>query len=203
MTAATSHNGGPTLEPGFTWRKHCWTKARADLLPHLPLEVLRTRVRRATELGLDYRTYASVRAATGHDVVAFLFSSNALGVFAPAPALPPDRAAKLATIREALRLGLASGRLDPADLAAVASQDAAHPAPAALAPWSLQRQTLRAALAPARLPGDRVILVGDLALEREWCAAGGLAGYLSAERYFGDAAWPLGDGKLQRGQPGA
>jgi hypothetical protein len=30
-----------------------------------------------------------------------------------------------------------------------------------------------------------VILVGDLALERDWSAAGRLAGYLPAERYFG------------------
>lgn len=187
MTPGLGHNGGPGLEPGYSWRLHCWTKARADLLPHLPLEVLRTRVRRAGELGLDYRTYASVRAATGHDVVAFLFSSNALRVFPPAPALPEDRAAKLAAIRDALRLGLASGRLDPDVLAAAAALDAAHTAPAALASWSVQRQAIRAALSPARLAGDRVILVGDTALEREWCAAGGLAGYLTADRYFGDA----------------
>lgn len=36
-----------------------------------------------------------------------------------------------------------------------------------------------------RVPGDQVILVGDLALERDWCAAGQLAGYVSAERSFG------------------
>jgi hypothetical protein len=42
---------------------------------------------------------------------------------------------------------------------------------------------LRAAL--GKLPGDQVILVGDLGLERDWCAAGRLAGYLPAERYFG------------------
>jgi hypothetical protein len=29
------------------------------------------------------------------------------------------------------------------------------------------------------------VLVGDMALERDWCAAGRLAGYVSAERYFG------------------
>ncbi|MBI1219589.1 MAG: hypothetical protein GC186_13690 [Rhodobacteraceae bacterium] len=184
MTAGPGHNGGPGLEPGFSWRKHCWTKARAELLPHLPLEVLRTRVRRAAELGLDYRTYASVRAATGHDVVAFLFSSNALRVFAPAPTLPPDRAAKLAAIRDTLRIGLASGRLEPQMLQAVAELDAADVAPAALSSWAEQRRRLRAALAPARLPGDRVLLVGDLDLEREWCAAGGLAGYIAAPRYF-------------------
>ncbi|TMV67455.1 hypothetical protein FGG78_32035, partial [Thioclava sp. BHET1] len=66
-TCGPGHNGGPTMEPGFGWRKHCWSKARQDLLPHLPIEILRNRVRRAKELGLEYRTYASVRAATGHD----------------------------------------------------------------------------------------------------------------------------------------
>lgn len=187
MMPGPGHNGGPAMEAGFSWRRHCWTMARADLLPHLPLEVLRNRVKRATKLGLEYRTYASVRAATGRDVVAFLFSSNALRIFPPAPALPPERAAKLARIESALRLGLASGRLTPEALAEAAALDAAHKAPAALAPWSEARQAIRTALAPARLAGDRVLLVGDIGLERDWCAAGGLAGYLPAERYFGTA----------------
>ena len=75
------HNGGPTLEPGFGWRRHCWTAARAGLLPTLPIEVVRLRV-----------------------------------------------------------------------------------------------------------PGDGVILVGETALEREWCAAGRLAGWIPAARYFGAGA---------------
>ncbi|MDH3263731.1 MAG: hypothetical protein OEM24_07010, partial [Paracoccaceae bacterium] len=66
------------MEGGAGWRRHCWTKAREELLPTLPLEVVRLRVKRAAELGLDYRAYASFRASTGHDVVALLFSSNAL-----------------------------------------------------------------------------------------------------------------------------
>ena len=64
------HNNGPTMEGGAGWRRHCWTKAREELLPTLPLEVVRLRVKRAAELGLDYRAYASFRASTGHDVVA-------------------------------------------------------------------------------------------------------------------------------------
>jgi hypothetical protein len=178
------HNGGPTIEPGAAWRRACWTRARADLLPHLPLEVLRLRVRRAAELGLDYRTYASVRAASGHDVVAFLYSSNALRVRPPAPALPADRAARLAAIAGAARLGLAVAPLRPQDLARAAGPalEAAHPAPAAFAPFAAVRAALRAAL--GAVPGDRVILVGDTAAEREWCAAGRLAFYLPAERAF-------------------
>ena len=82
------HNGGPSLEAGASWRRHCWTSARAALLPTLPIEVVRLRVKRAKALGLDYKTYAGVRAATGHDVVAFLFSSNALRVSLVRPAMP-------------------------------------------------------------------------------------------------------------------
>jgi hypothetical protein len=178
------HNGGPTMEPGGSWRLYCWRSARADLLPHLPLEVLRRRVRRAGELGLDYRTYASVRAGTGHDVVAFLFSSNALRVIPPRQALPLDRAAKLATLTDCKRIGLARSPLLPAALAQAAQEalDATHPAPAALATFAQAHALLRAAL--GKLPGDQVILVGDTALEAEWCAAGRLAAYLPAERYF-------------------
>jgi hypothetical protein len=181
------HNGGPTLESGGSWRLHCWTRARADLLPHLPIEVLRTRVRRAAELGLDYRTYASVRAATGHDVVAFLFSSNALRVLPPLPRLPAERAAKLAAIAGCGRIGLAQAPLSPGVLwhLAEGALDAAHPAPEALGSFRAAHAALRAALGP--VPGDRVILVGDHTLERDWCAAGRLAAYLPAERYFAGA----------------
>jgi hypothetical protein len=79
------HNGGPSLDRGFGWRHHCWKTAREALLPNLPIEVVRLRVKRAAEIGLDYRTYASIRASSGHDVVAFLFSSNALRLLPPHP----------------------------------------------------------------------------------------------------------------------
>jgi hypothetical protein len=178
------HNGGPSLEPGASWLRHCWRRARADLLPTLPLEVLRTRVRRAGELGLDYRTYASVRAATGHDVVAFLFSSNALRILPPQPRLPVDRAIRLDSLVACDRIALAQPPLTPEALldAAGARIDTAHRAPDALASFGKAREMLRAAL--GRLPGDQVILVGDLSLERDWTAAGRLAGYVPAERYF-------------------
>jgi hypothetical protein len=61
--------------------------------------------------------------------------------------------------------------------------DGAHPAPYALAGFGEMRDRVRAAL--GKVPSDQVILVGDLGLERDWCAAGRLAGYLPAERYFG------------------
>ncbi len=176
------HNGGPALEPGGSWRRHCWSKARADLLPTLPIEVVRKRVHRAAELGLDYRTYASVRAASGHDVVAFLFSSNALRVM-PGQDLPEDRACKLRRLC-AGRIGLAQGRLAPEALLAAAegALDAAHPAPRPFAGWSESRARLRAAL--GRIPSDQVILVGEGWSEREWSEAARLAACLDVERYM-------------------
>ena len=176
------HNGGPAME-GLSWRRHCWAAARAQLLPTLPVEVIRTRVRRAEALGLDYRTYAGVRAASGHDVVAFLFSSNALRVGALRPAMPGARATKLAQVAADCR-GLA---VMPLTAGAMATANPVliecHAAPFALARWRDARSAIRAAL--GRLPGGGVVLVGDHGLEAEWVAAGKLAGYVPGERYFG------------------
>jgi hypothetical protein len=180
------HNSG--REPDLGWRRHCWTAARRALLPTLPIEVVRLRVARARELGLDYRTYAGVRAATGRDLVAFLFSSNALRLLRPGDALPADRAARLAGLAACERIALAQPPQSPgaleAALAAAGIAAAAAPAPPAFARWPEQRAAIAAALAPGRHPADAVLLVGDTALEREWAAAGRLAGYLPAERYF-------------------
>jgi hypothetical protein len=184
VAAGIGHNNGPSMDAGVAWRTHCWTRARADLLPHLPIEILRNRVARARDLGLDYRTYASVRAASGHDVVAFLFSSNALRLRLRNVALPPDRAARLASLTACGRTALAQGRLDPALIlrANLDALDACHPAPALLASFPDARAALRAALGAH--PRDGVILIGEGTLERDWCAAGRLAGFVSADHYF-------------------
>lgn len=182
VTGQVGHNGGPSMAPGESWRRFCWQKARQALLPTLPIEVLRLRVKRAQDLGLDYRTYASVRAASGHDVVAFLFSSNALRL-ARGATLPPDRAARLAIIRNARRIALAQGVAAEVILNVNAAfLEAAHPAPRPFASFAEARTVLRDAL--PHIPGDRVILIGDTALEAEWCAAGRLAAYLPADRFF-------------------
>lgn len=181
------HNRGPALTGGKGWQVHCWRKARADLLPQLPLEVIRLRVRRAAEIGLDYRSYATVRATTGHDIVAFLYSSNALRLFRADQALAADRAAKLAAQSGVLRQLAAQTPLDPAAaLAGLAGQglrlDRAGRAPGMTLSFPALREAVRGLL--GGVPGDRVLLVGDTGVEREWCAAGRLAGYLPAERFF-------------------
>jgi hypothetical protein len=177
------HNNGPAMDAGLSYRTHCWKAARAALLPTLPIEVVRLRVKRAQELGLDYKTYASVRASTGHDVVAFLFSSNALRVSLTRPALPAERAAKLAALAKTARIALATAPLPPGLLmAGNDTLDAAHPAPHWLASFADQRTAIRTAI--PGIPGDRVILIGDHGLEQAWVTAGRLAAYLPADRYF-------------------
>lgn len=179
--AGIGHNGGPEMT-GTGWRRHCWQAAREALLPHLPIEVLRGRVRRAQELGLDYKTYASVRAASGHDVVAFLFSSNALRA---RPELPEARAARLAAIKACGRLALTLPPLTPEALVQASGGliDAAHPAPRPFGSFAEARVAIRAARGGFK--ADGVVLVGDAPFEQEWCAAGKLAFYLPAARLFG------------------
>ncbi len=182
--AEIGHNRGPSLEGGVSWRRHCWAAARERLLPVLPVEVVRLRVRRAKELGLDYKTYAGVRAATGHDVVAFLFSTNALRVTLLRPVMPEERAAKLAAVTGCGRVALAVVPLTPGMVAAANPVlDGAHAGPWALAGFGEVREALQSAR--GLVPADQVVLIGDTGLERDWCAAGRLAAYLPAERYFG------------------
>lgn len=189
--SGVGHNRGPSMATGNGWQLHCWTHARRALLPTLPLEVVRIRVGRARQLGLDYSTYATVRATTGRDIIAFLFSSNALRVFSSDDELSVVRTEKLAAQRDCQRLLAAHPPLDPAGVITRLrdSHDLVFaggtPAPGFTDSWSRTRQTLKTLLAAQGLPGDAVLLVGDTALEREWVAPGGMAGYVPASSYFG------------------
>lgn len=190
--AGPGHNGGPTMEPGATWRRHCWQAARAALLPKLPLEIVRLHVRRAAEIGLDYKTYAGVRATSGHDLVAFLFSTNALRLLREGDRMAAADAEKLAAARDIGRLLATHPPLDPGRVRqALAGQgvtvDAAVRAPGLAQGWGETRAILAGLLAEVRAPADRVLLIGETALERDWVAAGRLAGFLPAARFFGEA----------------
>lgn len=184
MSAGIGHNNGPTMEAGFAYRRHCWTRARAALLPKLPIEIIRTRVKRAREIGLDYKTYACVRAASGHDVVAFLFSSNALRVLRDGQTPPQDRQVKLSAMVNVTRSVAAQPPLDPRRLSWIHGVDHAFAAPRATDSWPAMRDQIAAAMRDQRLPRDGVLVVGDTALEREWAEAGRLAGFLTSDRFF-------------------
>lgn len=175
------HNGGPALE-GARWRRHCWSKARADLLPQLPLNVIKRRVARAKELRLDYRTYATVRASTGCDIIGFLFSDNALRLHRQ-QAMPPARVAKLESLCGVKRLAAVHGPL--AGLPEGLPLERVIAAPGLTDSVAAERQILRAGLRADRLPGDAVLVIGATALERGWSVSAGLAGYIDEARFFG------------------
>ena len=181
------HNGGPPFAPGLG-RVHAWRRARRALLPMLPLEVVRLRVARARALGLDYGTYATVRASTGRDVTAFLFSSNALRLFPARPEPQGEPRARLAA-SAAVRLLAAHAPLAPDDCARRAAASGLPFAAAGAAPRFTDapremRLRLEALVRDARQPRDAILVIGDTAFERGWSPAARLAGYLPAERWL-------------------
>jgi len=178
------HNRGPTIEAGGAWRRYAWKRARAELLPKMPVEVVRMRVRRARELGIDYRAYAGIRAATGRDVIALLFSDNALRLMRDSR-IPADRAAHLGAVRCADRLALVHPPHQPQGVLDRNSVlFAVGCAPSAFAPWGEVRARILGLM--GKLPADGVVVIGETWAERDWCEAARLAGFLTAERYFGD-----------------
>lgn len=177
------HNSRVDRGPGYGGRLVAWRQARAQLISNrIPIEIIRHRVRRAAELGLDYKTYASIRAASGCDIVALLFSSNALRMMREAR-MPADRAALLGGV-VAQRVVLTHAPLVPSEVAALPQIDIAAPAPRFSDSWSGMAQVLRAPLRAHRLSADAVVIIGDTAFEASWCAAARAAGYVAAEAYF-------------------
>jgi hypothetical protein len=142
-------------------------------------------MKRAKELGLDYRTYAGVRATTGRDIVAFLFSSNALRLDRAGLIAGPE-AAKLVSLADAARLAAVGRPLDPAAVLAVnpGALDGAGTAPTVWDSWSETRARLLAVTRAARVPADAVLVIGAGGAERDWCATARLAGFVPAERFF-------------------
>lgn len=184
MNTLIGHNRGPSLG-STTWQAHCWRQARAALLPHLPVEVVRARVKRAKMLGLDYKTYAGVRATTGRDLVAFLFSSNALNVFRDAMPLDVVRAEKLMMITVDRHLTVSPG-IDARALAEKISATSAQKLPPFGSDWGTMRNQAKAWLHEQGLPGNAVLMIGETDHEREFMAAGRLAGFVSGMTYFAD-----------------
>lgn len=180
--AGIGHNSGRVDEPGKTWRTHVWTKARQQLMPKLPIEVIRRRVERAKELGLPYKTYAGLRASSGDDLIGFMFSSNALDVLRRTDSVPATKTGKIASLKETRTIGLAHAPIDPAQL--VPPLRDAYIAPKTHAPWVQTRDVLRDVLAQARCPASRIVLICETGQEREWAEAGRLAGVLPAATFF-------------------
>ncbi|MEM9046703.1 MAG: hypothetical protein AAGC81_18640 [Pseudomonadota bacterium] len=184
------HNQGPPMEAGFGFRKFAWGKARAELMPKLPLEVLKRRVARAKELGLAYPQYASILLGTGRDVVAFLFTSDAIGLRVEremrlsgvaAEKLGAIGADRLLLVPRGVDIGAVRAGLATRYGIAIA-RAGAEPKP--LATFGEGRQAIRAVLDPMKLPSDTVVMVGTDPRERDWAEAARLAKFLPSEVYF-------------------
>ena len=182
MTAGVGHNNGPSLDGGVAWRRHVWTKARADLIPKLPIEILRRRVARAKELGLPYKTYASVRASTGRDVVGFLFSNNALRVHRRGEAPPQAVRGKLDHLAGVRRVALVPDGFAAAMQAA--PLDAILTAPPAFASWGETREMVLRGIRETGGPPDGVLIIGETMAERDWSEAARAAGFLTGTHFF-------------------
>lgn len=178
------HNSGRSNAPGQSWRKHVWTQARKDLMPTLPIEVVRIRVRRAAQLGLPYKTYAGIRASSGHDLIGFLFSNNALQVLRDGQQPPRLRNSKLTSLIQTERVGVAHRPVTPTHLHRLEGLDRAFAAPAFSDTWADMRDHIRENICANGHPGDRYLMIGDTAFEREWAEAGRMAGYLQADQFF-------------------
>ncbi len=186
--AGIGHNNGPTMDRGHGWRLFAWRKARAQLMPKLPLEVVRQRVSRARELGLDYQSYASLRAANGRDVIAFLFSSNALRPAKDGATINAGRKAKLEALKDCDRLALVQPPLPPARLIVASGNliQKAGRAPGLADTWPATRTKVEAVT--RGFPADAIVVIGDTTLERDWFVAARLGGFVPSSRYFqGDA----------------
>ena len=185
---AIGHNLGPTMQAGHGYRTHMWRRAQARLMPNaVPLMIVRMRVRRAAELGMDYKTYASIRQFSGQDILGLLFSSNALRIIGSGAKMPEARGRALAAVKSAKRLTLVHAPLEPpVVLQANPVLDGAELAPGFTDSWSQMRKGLQGFIGENHLSGNQVLIIGDTSVEGEWTAAARAAGYLSAAQYFAD-----------------
>lgn len=185
--AGIGHNNGPSMDAGRAWRIHAWKKAQKKLMPNtIPKLVLQMRIRRAAELGMDYKTYARVRQTSGQDITGLLFSSNALRIIAYGAHMPDAERRALEAVRNSSKLALVHRPNNPeAVLAEHPVLDAAGAAPRFNESWSEMRSKVQALIHSQGLPGASVVVIGDAPLESEWSTAARAAAYLPAAEYFG------------------
>lgn len=184
--AGIGHNQGPTMEKGHAMRTFQWRKAQEALMPKaLPLMIVKMRVRRAAELGMDYKTYASIRQYSGADIVGLLFSSNALRIIGNGARMPDPETRALAVVKAAKKLSLVHLPNRPEAVALMNPVlDATAAAPRFTDNWSQTRDRLEGFIRAQALPGSQVVIIGDAPLEADWVTAARAAGYLPSERYF-------------------
>ncbi len=192
--AGIGHNGGPK-RLGRGWQRHCWTQSRKALIgKRMPIEVVRTRIKRARELGLEYPQYASILLGSGRDVVGFLFTVDGLQLrLRKRLELPETVQEKLQGLDRVTLMGFAPSGEDTdafrAEVSDVAGAPFASVGPEAEVPlgWSTARAAVRAVLDPLKLPSDAVVMIGTEDFEAQMAQAAKLARFIPSAEYFGAA----------------
>ncbi len=195
-TISIGHNNGPSMKIGLGWQRHCWAKARKDLLGKaIPVEVVRMRIKRARELGLAYPQYASIMLGSGRDIVGFLFTVDGLQLRLRKRLEMPDTVQdKLQSLRKCNLMAFAPSGETPdvfrKELQQVAGVpfSSASPEPEGEINWSAARRAIRTALDPLKLPSDAVVMIGTREAEKQWAAAGKIAHFIPASDYYGTAS---------------
>jgi len=174
------------MDAGHGYRTYQWRRAQKKLMPNtMPLMIVRIRVKRAQELGLDYKTYASVRQAAGRDILGLLFSSNALRIIGNGARMPDAEARALSVVKSAQKLTLVHAPNDPGAVQqANPVLDATEAAPKFTDSWAQMRDRLQGFIRTRQMPSDQVLIIGDAPPEADWTMAARAAGYLPAHRYF-------------------
>lgn len=193
--AGMGHNGGPK-RLGRGWQRHCWAQSRKALVgKRMPIEVVRTRIRRARELGLEYPQYASILLGSGRDVVGFLFTVDGLHLRLRKRLEMPDAVQdKLQGLDRVHLMSFApSGEpVEPflAELSDVSRVTFASAAPEAEGPlgWSAARAAVRAVLDPLQLPSDAVVMIGTQEHEAQMAQAAKMARFIPSAEYFAQGA---------------
>lgn len=190
--AGIGHNNGPRLRQGRGWHRHCWKQARTDLLgKSLPIEVVRTRVRRAKELGLAYPQYASILLGSGRDIVGFLFTVDGLHLRLQKQLSMPDAVQeKLQGLKGADLFAFAPSGESPDMFRAELTEQtgltfkSSAPEPERALNWPEARSAVRAVLDPIKVPSGAVVLIGTREVERDLAMAGKLARFIPSDSYF-------------------
>lgn len=171
------HNNGPPM--ATRWGTHCWRRAQARAWKPPGPEVVRLRLRRAAELGLDYRQLAAILMETGRAPTAIVFALEAL--------LAPGAAERLRGLDRPRLLAVAVDRDGAA--AARAGQVGADGG-RRLDGWRVvaDRRELpdavTALLDAQGVPPAAALLVGVSDADREVVVRARLAAYLDAAAYF-------------------
>jgi len=192
-TISIGHNNGPSMKTGLGWQRHCWAKARKELLGKtIPVEIVRMRIKRARELGLAYPQYASIMLGSGRDIVGFLFTVDGLHLRLRKQLEMPDTVQdKLQSLRKCSLMAFAPSGENPdafrQELQQVAGVrfSSASPEPEDEINWSAARRAIRTALDPLKLPSDAVVMIGTRDAEKQWAAAGKIARFIPASDYYG------------------